>query len=678
MCLCIRKLTLTRSEQQLIVMLSRRTWIARSNSYWRRPSSRWKKKPGLLLARQNSTSKSMPNPYWTSKIANSLERFQKARLGENIRLFFDNVVAFRDSHVHRMTQMLLRSSASLQPRLREKEASHLETQAVSQSSADDSRPSVVEELKQTLPDSPSSWRYRLRKAIVPESSTEENMIAQSGVVQAGDNNIAGAGSKSIVQGEMTAKDPSKSAEEFARAQESEVNKILSEMEIADDQKPKPQKKDETAATETKTKLPVMPQAEIDRTSRALLKSVVAATSPPSQVARLEELNNHIMNYPSSLCILVKERAIAHILRLREYCGNSTVEGAARETLALLGYVDPPGGKGLRILSIDGGGTRGILAIELLRQLELCTGRRVYELFDYVAGVSTGAILGYLLGGLHTSLDRCESLYRSMSLEVFTQNSFWGTGRLVWSHAYYDTSFWTDAIKRVFEDKTLLETTRNPCSPKVGAVSVAVNQPTLKPYVFRNYNLPHRVESHYFGSCKHKMWQAIRASGAAPGYFEEYELDGFVHQDGGLMCNNPTAVAIHEAKLLWPNESIQCVVSLGGGRFIPQMKEQGQGFTSLKKKILKVIDSATDTEAVHTTIQDLLPPNSYFRFNPYLSEWITLDENRAEKLDLLKQDAQMYLRRNSEKFDSAVRSLLGKRGPLQKLEDWLRMQYTIKW
>lgn len=573
--------------------------------------------------------------------------------------------------------MLLRSSASLQRSLQEKGTGHLEIRAVSQTAADDSRLSV-EELKQTLPESAGSWRDRLRKAIVPGSSAEENLTAQSGVMRAEDKDIAGAGSGSVIQGEMTAKDPSRSVEEFARAQESEVNKILSEMEIAEDQKPKPQKKDEVAAADVKTKLPAMTQVEIDRTSRALLKSVVAATSPPSQVARLEELNTHIMNYPSSLCILVKERAIAHILRLREYCGNSTVASAARETLALLGYVDPPGGRGLRILSIDGGGTRGILAIELLRQLELCTGRRVYELFDYVAGVSTGAILSYLLGGLHTSLDRCESLYRNMSLEVFNQNYWWGTGRLVWSHAYYDTSYWTDAIKRVFEDKTLLETTRDPCSPKVGAVSVAVNQPTLKPYVFRNYNLPHRVESHYFGSCKHQMWQAVRASGAAPGYFEEFELDGFVHQDGGLMCNNPTAVAIHEAKLLWPNESIQCVVSLGGGRFIPQVKEQDQGFSSLKKKILKVIDSATDTEAVHTTVQDLLPPNSYFRFNPYLSEWITLDESRAEKLDLLKQDAQMYLRRNSEKLDSAVKSLLRKRGPLQKLEDWLRMQYTIKW
>lgn len=613
----------------------------------------------------------MPNPYWTSKLTNSLERLQsKTRLKLNARVLFDSIAAFRDAHVQRIAFMLRSSASMMQPRL-QNEASTRDLKV-----QDGSQNSTAEDTKRTstLGSQNGSWRELLRKVITPGQGVEDSQMMRLGVQLVKDKSLDDAG-------EIMVKDPAKgeaSWQEFAKAQESEVNKILSEMELAQDQKPEPQKEEEAAAADSKSKLPAMSQAEIDRTARVLLKSVVVASSPASQVARLEELNNHVLNYPSSLCVLVKERAIAHILRMREYSDNSSVVAMARETLALLGYVDPPSGRGLRILSIDGGGTRGILAIEFLRQLELCTGRRVHELFDYVAGVSTGAILGYLLGGLHTSLDRCELLYRKMSLEVFSQNAWWGTGRLVWSHAYYDTSYWTEALKRVFDEKTLLETTRSSSSPKVGAISVAVNQPTLKPYIFRNYNLPHRVESHYYGSCKYKMWQAIRASGAAPGYFEEYDLDGFVHQDGGLMCNNPTAVAIHEAKLLWPNESIQCVVSLGGGRFIPEVKEQDQGFTSLKKKILKVIDSATDTEAVHTTIQDLLPPDAYFRFNPYLSEWITLDENRAEKLDQLKQDAQMYLRRNSEKFNSAVKSLLTKRGPMQRVNDWLKMQLTIKW
>ena len=66
------------------------------------------------------------------------------------------------------------------------------------------------------------------------------------------------------------------------------------------------------------------------------------------------------------------------------------------------------------------------------------------------------------------------------------------------------------------------------------------------------------------------------------------------QDGGLLTNNPTAIAVHECKLLWPEEFIQCVVSLGNGRFEPNLKITPLK-SSLKDKVAKVIDSATDTE-----------------------------------------------------------------------------------
>lgn len=69
---------------------------------------------------------------------------------------------------------------------------------------------------------------------------------------------------------------------------------------------------------------------------------------------------------------------------------------------------------------------------------------------------------------------------------------------------------------------------------------------------------------------------------------------FCSQDGGLLINNPTALAVHECKCLWPNTPLECVVSLGTGRF-ESLGKTGTTSTSLKTKLSNVISSATDTE-----------------------------------------------------------------------------------
>lgn len=70
---------------------------------------------------------------------------------------------------------------------------------------------------------------------------------------------------------------------------------------------------------------------------------------------------------------------------------------------------------------------------------------------------------------------------------------------------------------------------------------------------------------------------------------------------------------------------------------------------------------------------LLPPDTYFRFNPLMNEDIALDENRKEKLNQLRTDGIRYLERNEEKLKKAAKILAQEKTTLQKFNDWIRLK-----
>ncbi|XP_069444029.1 calcium-independent phospholipase A2-gamma isoform X2 [Ovis canadensis] len=417
---------------------------------------------------------------------------------------------------------------------------------------------------------------------------------------------------------------------------------------------------------------IIARVSIDNRTRALVQALRRTTDPRLCINRVEELTFHLLEFPEGKGVAVKEKIIPYLLRLRQI-KDETLQAAVREILALIGYVDPVKGRGIRILAIDGGGTRGVVALQTLRKLVELTQKPVHQLFDYICGVSTGAILAFMLGLFHMPLDECEELYRKLGSDVFSQNVIVGTVKMSWSHAFYDSQTWENILKDRMGSSLMIETARNPTCPKVAAVSTIVNRGvTPKAFVFRNYGHFPGINSHYLGGCQYKMWQAIRASSAAPGYFAEYALGNDLHQDGGLLLNNPSALAMHECKCLWPDVPLECIVSLGTGRYESDVRNNVM-YTSLKTKLSNVINSATDTEEVHVMLDGLLPPDTYFRFNPVMCENIPLDESRNEKLNQLQLEGLKYIERNEEKMKKLAKILSQEKTTLQKINDWIKLK-----
>ncbi|CAG2123452.1 unnamed protein product, partial [Medioppia subpectinata] len=140
-------------------------------------------------------------------------------------------------------------------------------------------------------------------------------------------------------------------------------------------------------TDVSTLPSFMSRSAVEQRINQLLQYISRPDSALSTRRRLRELSSLLATYPDAIHYAVANRAIQTVIRLNQRTEELMVRQHSNQVLALLGYCEPPKGNGIRILSIDGGGTRGILVIEILRELERLSGKPVHEMFDLICGVS---------------------------------------------------------------------------------------------------------------------------------------------------------------------------------------------------------------------------------------------------------------------------------------------------
>lgn len=392
---------------------------------------------------------------------------------------------------------------------------------------------------------------------------------------------------------------------------------------------------------------------------ALIKALDSSKGTRQKII-LKDVNELLTEHPQSVSLF--RRKIHDLLNLAKD-PDETLAARVRQTLSLIGHAEPPPAPGLRVLSLDGGGTRGLVSLEILRHIENTTKKRIHELFDLICGVSSGAIITMAIGSGRFTLDQCEAFYMDMSENIFKTDIWTSTPRLLWSHAYYDATIFEKTLKKAFGSNTLLSLASEANRPKL--VAVSVNAHTVQPFLFRTYAQNPVIGNVFDGTCRAEIWQAIRASSAAPGYFQEFKFGSSILLDGGMLVNNCAGVAHAEARLLWPDEPIQCLVSVGSGKFKPR-DVMNVNATSLYEKAHGLVYSATDTETIHMILRNLI--DNYYRLNPQLSENILISENRKLKLDQLKKEARQYMQNNEFMLDQLTKKLIQPRQIYRKLVD----------
>ena len=83
---------------------------------------------------------------------------------------------------------------------------------------------------------------------------------------------------------------------------------------------------------------------------------------------------------------------------------------------------------------------------MLKLIELETGQPIHELFDFVCGVSTGAIIASFLSFHKKTIPEVEKTYKEIGSKIFTQHWFEGSRGLVTSHSYYNTKLYEEILQ----------------------------------------------------------------------------------------------------------------------------------------------------------------------------------------------------------------------------------------
>ena len=323
---------------------------------------------------------------------------------------------------------------------------------------------------------------------------------------------------------------------------------------------------------------------------------------------------------------------------------------------------------IKILSIDGGGIRGIIPIIILKNIEsrLKKKKSISQCFDVMAGTSTGAIIVLMLnvptyfGKPRYNPEQILNLYKTLGDTIFFQSFFrWFFTFNGWFSEKYSSEYLEETMKDWLGDIRLRDSITNILIP-------AYDIGNHKALFFRKIKAQIDLGKDFF------MRDIGRASCAAPTYFEPANIESiggrfsYTLIDGGIAVNNPSISACVHAIEIYGKNNDFLVVSLGtGSHYEPENRNFLENTNVFKGGNLQWADKIIDlliyasSDTIHYQLLQLLnvSKNYYFRFQPIIDiSNKDMDDVSPENIDSLEKYAYEIISTQDKQLEELAKIL----------------------
>ena len=299
-------------------------------------------------------------------------------------------------------------------------------------------------------------------------------------------------------------------------------------------------------------------------------------------------------------------------------------------------------EGRALLSLDGGGIRGLITAKALDVIEQKTGRRIADLFDMIAGTSTMGIGACLLAGTDATASDLVRMYEGRDGKKIFSRSLWHRLRTAngMRGPKYPASGIEDVLRKHLGDKKLSDCRTDIIVPSYDTLYCC-------PTFFKSHKA--RVDP----SRDFPLFDVARSTAAPPYYFSPHKLGITGQVDGGLFANNPAMCGVVEMKKLYKNQARKMlVVSIGTGertRKLPYKKIRNWGLLQWAPHILGIcMDGQSDT-VDYQLLQ--IRRRNYYRIQCQLDiASDDMDDASNENIKKLKEQAEKMVADNIDSLD----------------------------